>query len=138
MVDNGSEDDTGRIAREAGAEVVLEPRRGYGFACLAGLARLRPDTAVVAFLDGDPSNFPSDLPALASPIYGGNYDLVLGSRNLLDGNRSHLRVHQRFGNALEVYLIGLLYGRRFSDLGPFRAIRRSALEPLKMTDTTWG
>jgi glycosyltransferase involved in cell wall biosynthesis len=138
VVDNGSEDATGRVSREAGAEVVFEPRRGYGFACLAGLARLRSDTAVVAFLDADHSDYPSDLPDLTSPIYGGACDLVLGSRALIAENRAYLPLHQRWGNEAVLILLRALYGRRFTDLGPFRAIRVPSLRRLNMADTTWG
>src|SRR5262245_51797722 len=94
VVDNGSRDDTARAARAAGADVVSEPRRGYGRACLSGLERLRADTEVIAFLDGDYSDYPEELPLLTRPIYSGLADLVLGSRLLRRENLPFLPPHQ--------------------------------------------
>jgi len=138
VIDNGSRDRTADVARSTGAEVVLEPTRGYGNACLAGLARVHPDTEVVAFLDGDHSDYPEDLPLLTGPIYEGRADLVLGSRTLLAANREFLPIHQRWGNAAALALVRLLAGRAFTDFGPFRAIGRSQLAALEMQDRTWG
>src|SRR5438552_12407022 len=138
VVDNGSRDRTAVRAREAGAEVVREPRRGYGRACRAGLRRLQPATEVVVFLDADHSDFPSELPLLTGPLYAGRADLVLGSRSLRSENRRFLRWHQSWGNRLALALVRLFYGQRFTDFGPFRAIRRSALEGLRLRDPTWG
>jgi glycosyltransferase involved in cell wall biosynthesis len=138
VVDNGSRDDTAGAARAAGAEVVSEPRRGYGRACLSGLERLRADTEVVVFLDGDHSDYPEELPLLTGPIYAGRADLVLGSRLLRRENLQFLPAHQVWGNRLALALLRRIYDRSFSDFGPFRAIRRGALERLRLTASTWG
>jgi hypothetical protein len=137
VVDNGSSDQTSARAREAGAEVVTEPKRGYGRACLAGLAQLRDDIEAVAFLDADGSDDPTALPQLLEPIERDEADFVVSARTL-DGAKKHLTPQQRFGNALACGLIRLFWGHRFSDLGPMRVIRRDALEKLKMSDLTWG
>jgi glycosyltransferase involved in cell wall biosynthesis len=138
VIDNGSNDRTGEIARRCGAQVVNEPRKGYGFACLAGLNHLRHGTHIVAFLDGDHSDYPEELSRLTHPIYQQQADLVIGSRILRAQNLSHLKAHQLWGNRLILALLYSLYGCRFSDLGPFRAIRLQSLEKLAMTDRTWG
>ena len=138
VIDNGSRDRTAEAARGAGAEVVQEPRRGYGHACRAGLACLGPETEVVAFLDADHSDYPAELTALTAPIYEGRADFVLGSRTLRPENEPFLAAHQRWGNRLAVGLIRMLHGHAFTDLGPFRAIRRAALDALALRDTTWG
>jgi len=139
VVDNGSRDRTAETARRAGATVVSEPRRGYGAACLAGLAFVRerpPD--VVAFLDADLSEDPAQLPALIEPIRSGRADLVIGSRTLGDREAGSLTPVQEFGNRLATTMLRALFGARFSDLGPFRAIRWEALERLKMRDRGYG
>lgn len=138
VIDNGSQDETAQVAAQAGAEVVREPKRGYGRACLAGLRHLRADTRVVVFLDADHSDYPEELGKLTRPIYEDRYDFVLGSRLLRAENLTFLRSHQLWGNRLVLSLLRLLYGRRFSDLGPFRAIRRDSLEKLGLKDATWG
>jgi len=121
-------------------EVVHEPRRGYGSACLAALARLRatgpPD--VVAFLDGDFSDHPDELPLVLAPIERGDADFVVGSRRLGHAERGALLPQARFGNALATALMRLLTGFRYTDLGPFRAIRWNALERLAMRDADFG
>ena len=145
VVDNGSRDRTAALAREAGAVVVSEPRAGYGRACLAGLARVRalevvPDT--VLFLDADKSDDPADLEAVLAPIRDGSADLVIGSRVL--GQRAGrveagaLLPQARWGNALACALLRWRWGVRYTDLGPFRAVRWDALEALGMRDETFG
>jgi glycosyltransferase involved in cell wall biosynthesis len=139
VVDNGSRDRTAEVARAAGATVVPEPRRGYGAACLAGLAHLRRDPpGVVAFLDADHSDDPADLANVLAPIAAGAADLVVGSRVLGERERGALTPIQRFGNALSAALIGALFGARLTDLGPLRGIRWEALERLRMRDRDYG
>ncbi len=138
VVDNGSKDGTGEAASAAGAEVVLEPRRGYGSACLAGLRALPPDTEVVVFLDADGSDDPALLPALTRPIVEGRADLVVGSRAAWRAERGALTLAQRIGNALAATWLRARFGLAASDLGPFRAIRRKSLEALHMTDAGYG
>src|ERR1700694_6060653 len=137
VVDSNSNDGTPEIAARMGARVVEEPRRGYGRACLTGLATAdSPD--VVVFLDGDYSDRPSELPILLAPIAEGRADITLGSR--LRGQRSAraLPWHQAFGNRLAASLIRLLYGLEISDLGPFRAGRADVLRGLALEETTYG
>ncbi len=138
VADNGSTDRTAWIAGNAGAEVVREPRRGYGSACLAALARLRPEIEIVVFMDGDASDDPADLPAIVQPILRGEADLVVGSRTLGRCEPGALTPQQRLGNWLATRLVRWLYGVRFTDLGPFRAIYREALERLHMADPNYG
>jgi len=137
VVDSNSNDGTPEIAAKMGARVVQEPRRGYGQACLTGLAAANsPD--VVVFLDGDYSDRPSELPILLAPIIEGRADITLGSR--LQGRRSAgaLPWHQALGNRLAARLIRLLYGVEISDLGPFRAARADVLRSLALEETTYG
>ena len=143
VVDNGSRDATASRAAAAGATVVSEPRAGYGRACLAGLALLAaapPD--VVVFADADRSDDPADLAALVAPVLDGRADLVIGSRRLgqLAGRveRGALLPQARWGNWLACALMRLRWGARFTDLGPFRAVRWDALERLGMRDETFG
>ena len=137
VVDNGSMDKTGEIAAELGATVVLEPQRGYGRACLAGMAALKnPD--VVVFLDGDYSDHPDELPQLVAPIAENRADLTIGSRVLGWRERGALTPQARLGNALATVLIRALFGVRFTDLGPFRAIRYQRLLQLDMADRDYG
>ncbi len=138
VADNGSTDGTARIARAAGAQVVSEPERGYGAACLAALAYLAEDPPdVVVFLDGDGSDDPSELDLLLAPLADGAH-LVIGSRTRGRSERGSLTAPQRVGNALACRWIHWVYGERFSDLGPFRAIRWSTLDTLDMRDRNWG
>ena len=137
VVDSNSNDGTPEIAARMGARVVQEPRRGYGRACLTGLATANaPD--VVVFLDGDYSDRPSELPILLAPIIEGRADITLGSR--LHGQRpaAALPWHQVFGNRLAASLIRLLYGLNITDLGPFRAGRAEVLGALALEETTYG
>ena len=139
VVDNGSTDATAEVARAHGASVVAEPQRGYGAACLAGLAYLRrrpPD--IVAFLDADHSDDPTQLPQLLEPLEAGRADLVIGSRVLGEREPGSLAPVQEFGNRLATGLLSLCFGGRFTDLGPFRAVGWEALERLKMRDRDYG
>jgi glycosyltransferase involved in cell wall biosynthesis len=138
VVDNGSHDATAEVAASHGATVVREPRRGYGSACLAGIAALLPEITAVVFLDADGSDDPADLPRLLDPIVRGDADFVLGSRTLGEQEPGALTPQQEFGNRLATCLMRLLYGARYTDLGPFRAIRRDALGKLGMRDTNYG
>lgn len=138
VVDNGSSDATARRAAESGARVVHEPRRGYGQACLAGIAALRPETEIVVFLDGDYSDYPGEMPRLLEPLRAGRADLVIGSRVLGRREPGSMLPQARWGNALAVSLIRRLYGVTYTDLGPFRAIRRATLERLGMSDRGFG
>ncbi len=137
VVDNGSTDGTARVAAAGGARVVSEPRRGYGSACLAGIAALR-DPDIVVFVDADFSDHPDELPALVAPIEEGTADLVIGSRT--QGNREEgaLLPQARFGNKLACLLVRIIYGHRYTDLGPFRAIRFDALMRIGMRDRNFG
>jgi glycosyltransferase involved in cell wall biosynthesis len=135
VVDSKSNDGTPEIAARMGARVVQEPRRGYGRACLTGLAAANsPD--VVVFLDGDYSDRPAELPILLAPITEGRADITLGARQ--QRSVGALPWHQVFGNRLAAGLIRLLYGLDISDLGPFRAGRADVLRALALEETTYG
>lgn len=137
VVDSNSTDGTSDLARSMGAEVIQEPRRGYGRACLTGLANAKnPD--VVVFLDGDYSDRPSELPILLAPIIEGRADITLGSRLQDRRSAAALPWHQVLGNRLAASLIGLLYGLKISDLGPFRAARAEVLRAFALEQTTYG
>jgi len=137
VVDSNSTDGTPEIARELGARVVHEPRRGYGRACLTGLAcASSPD--VVVFLDGDYSDRPAELPILLAPITDGMADITLGSRLGKQSIPRALPWHAAFGNRLAAILITRLYGVRITDLGPFRAGRVDVLRRLDLEETTYG
>lgn len=145
VIDNASTDQTAINARAAGATVVREPRRGYGRACLAGIAHAEAQTPppdVIVFLDGDYSDHPDELPRLLEPIARGEADLVIGSRLL--GQRAGmvepgaLLPQARLGNAFACAVMRRLYGAPFTDLGPFRAVRADALRSLGMEDETFG
>lgn len=140
VADNGSLDGTARVAELAGAEVIEAPRQGYGSACLAGLAHLRATgpPEVVVFVDADYSDHPDELPRLVAPIVEGDIDLVIGSRILGRRERGALLPQARVGNLVACLLVRLLYGHRYTDLGPFRAVRWSALERLGMRDPDFG
>ncbi len=138
VVDNGSTDRTAEVARQRGAQVVVEPRRGYGRACLAGIAAVEPGANIVAFMDADGSDDEADLSRLVAPLLSGEADLVIGSRVRGEREPDSLSPQQRFGNWLATRLLRALFGARYTDLGPFRAIRREALERLGMRDTNFG
>jgi glycosyltransferase involved in cell wall biosynthesis len=138
VVDNGSDDETPTRAAAAGARVVREPIRGYGQACLAGIAALPADTDIVVFLDGDYSDHPDEMVHIVEPLLRGTADLVIGSRVLGEREQGALLPQARFGNALATFLIRLLYGVRYSDLGPFRAIHAEALRQINMVDRDFG
>ncbi len=141
VVDNASRDGTARVARAAGARVVREERRGYGAACLRGIAeagRLRPPPSILVFLDADRSDDAFMIPGLVRPIREEGRDMVIGSRVLGAMQPGALPAHQRAGNRLSCAMIRILFGRRYTDLGPFRAIRREALERLRMRDLSYG
>jgi glycosyltransferase involved in cell wall biosynthesis len=138
VVDNGSVDATAEIARSKGATVIREARRGYGSACLRGLAALAPDTSVVVFLDGDFSDHPGEMPFLTGPILAGEADLVIGSRVLGKREPGALLPVARFGNWLSTRLIRWGWGFAYTDLGPFRALRYSSLPALGMQDPDFG
>jgi glycosyltransferase involved in cell wall biosynthesis len=137
VVDNGSTDGTAEVAASAGARVVREPTPGYGRACRAGLAALDPAVETVVFLDGDHSDDPEELARLLEPIAGGRADLVIGSR-VARAEPGSLTVPQRLGNRLACVLMRWWLGARYTDLGPFRAIRRQALDGLRMEDRAFG
>ena len=136
--DNGSRDRTAELARAAGAEVVVEPDRGYGAACAAALARLDPATEIVVFMDADASDDPSEMHLLVSPIASGRADLVIGSRVLGRVERGAMTPPQRFGNWLATRLILVFHRHRYTDLGPYRAIRKSLLDEIAMRDRRFG
>jgi glycosyltransferase involved in cell wall biosynthesis len=138
VVDNGSWDGTAAVARKHGTRVVIEPRRGYGQACLAGIAALGADTNIVVFLDADGSDDPEDLVRLLAPVRDAKADLVLGSRTIAAQTSGAFTPQQAFGNWLATRLMRLFYGAHYTDLGPFRGIRRQALERLQMRDTNFG
>jgi len=135
--DNRSADNTARRARDAGATVVHEPRRGYGLACLAGMAAL-DDARIVVFADGDGCDDPRDLPALVEPILNDRADLCLGSRMSGSADKGAVPLRSRFGNWLAAWLLRALFGQTVTDLGPLRAIRRDALDSLAMSHPHLG
>ncbi len=137
VADNGSTDGTGEIARRAGARVVREERRGYGYACLAGVLAAR-DAEVIVLLDGDAADDPDDLPRVLGPLLAGEADLVVGSRTLGSRARGSMTWQQIFGNRLTALLMRAIYGVRVSDVGPFRTIRRDDLLALDMREMTYG
>jgi len=137
VVDNGSSDRTAETAREHGAKVVREERRGYGFACLRGLAEMH-DPDVVVFLDADYSDHPNEMKRLLDPIFNNEADFVLGSRMLGEREPGALLPQAFFGNKLATFLMRIVVGENYTDLGPFRAIRMSSLEKVEMCDTNFG
>jgi glycosyltransferase involved in cell wall biosynthesis len=139
VVDNGSRDRTSLVAKAAGATVLEEPRAGYGQACLSGIAHLAKDPPdIVVFVDGDYSDRASEMTSLVAPILEGRADFVVGSRILGKRERGALAPHARWGNWLATRMLRILYGCRFTDLGPFRAIRYSTLLALDMRDRDYG
>jgi glycosyltransferase involved in cell wall biosynthesis len=140
VADNGSSDGTARVAAAGGAVVVAARRRGYGSACLAALDHLRHNQppAIVVFVDADYSDHPEELPRLVAPLLAGDADVVIGSRILGRRERGALLPQARAGNLVACALIRLLYGHRYTDLGPFRAVSWQALEILGMSDPDFG
>jgi glycosyltransferase involved in cell wall biosynthesis len=139
VCDNGSSDRTAEIAEDHGAVVVREPRRGYGSACLRALRALDADPPdIVLFMDADRSDDPDDTSAVLEPILAGRADLVIGSRVLGTREPGALTPQSRVGNWIATRLIGWLYGVRYTDLGPFRAIRYASLAALHMRDPDFG
>ena len=137
VVDNGSTDETARVAAAHGARVLSEPARGYGAACLRGIGGAStPD--ILVFLDGDFSDHPEELPLLLAPIESGAADFVLGSRTLEPAARAALLPQARFGNWLACRLLWVFFGARHTDLGPFRVITAPALARLGMRDRDFG
>ncbi|MCI0651835.1 MAG: glycosyltransferase family 2 protein [Planctomycetes bacterium] len=138
VVDNGSRDRTAEVARAAGARVIREERRGYGAACLAGIAALPAGAEIVVFLDADWSDHPEQLPEVIAPIVEGRADFVIGSRRNAGCEPGAMLPQAVFGNRLAVFLMRVLLGCRYTDLGPFRAIRAGALRSLGMVDRDFG
>ena len=138
VVDNGSTDGTAAASRNLGATVVSEPGRGYGAACLRGIAALAADTEIVVFLDGDYSDFPGEMDSLLAPILAGRADLVIGSRMRGQAEAGALMPVARFGNWLTTRLVRWGWGMAYTDLGPFRAIRMESLQALGMADRDFG
>ncbi len=145
VVDNGSTDKTAEVAKSLGATIVSQPQRGYGAACLAGMAKIESQIAqgvsppqIIAFLDADYSDHPECLTDLVQPILSGNYDFVLGSRLLGEREPGAMPPQSYFGNKLACFLMRALFGARYTDLGPFRVIRYTALRHLKMADENFG
>ena len=138
VVDNGSDDRTGERARAAGAKVVSEPRRGYGRACLAGVFSLSPECDVVVFLDGDGSDCPEFMNQLVDPIIAGTHDFVIGSRTRGQREPGSMNFQQVFAGRVAGRLLSILYGVRYTDMSPFRAMRRDVLEKLSMREKTYG
>jgi glycosyltransferase involved in cell wall biosynthesis len=137
VVDSNSNDGTPEIAARMGARIIHESRRGYGQACLTGLAAANlPD--IVVFLDGDYSDRPSELPILLGPIIQGDADITLGSRLGEQSMPAALPWHQVFGNRLAAGLIRYFYGLKITDLGPFRAARADVLHAIALEETTYG
>jgi glycosyltransferase involved in cell wall biosynthesis len=139
VVDNGSNDRTSDVARSAGATVLQEKRRGYGYACLAGIERaLQSKPDIIAFVDGDLSDYPEELPILLKPIQEDGFDLVIGSRMIGEREAGAMLPQAIFGNWLAGFLIMMFWGHKFTDLGPFRAVRVDALQRMNMNDKTFG
>lgn len=137
VADNGSTDRTAERAHAAGATVISVPLAGYGRACLAGVAQAA-DADILVFLDGDGSDVPEEMGALVALILSGEADMVIGSRALGNAEAGSLTIPQRFGNWLACALMKLFWGAKYTDLGPFRAIRRTAYEQLDMVAPTFG
>ena len=137
VVDNGSTDQTAERARNAGARVVSAPR-GYGRACAAGVAAVSDECDLIVFLDGDGSDIPRFIPALVEPIINGTHDFVIGSRTRGTREPGSMNAQQIFAGHLAGLLIRMLYGVCYTDMSPFRAIRRDSLAQLVMREETYG
>jgi len=138
VVDNGSSDRTAVRARQAGAKIVAEPRHGYGRACLAGIRAVSPACDIVVFLDGDGSDCPEFMNQLVEPIAAGNFDFVIGSRTRGQREPGSMNFQQIFAGRLAGGLMSILYRVLYTDMCPFRAIRRDALNQLSMKEETYG
>jgi len=139
VVNNASTDNTVEVAESAGAIVFTENRKGYGWACLKGIEESEKlNTEIVVFLDGDYSDYPQEIPDVIEPILSNNMDMVIGSRVLGKREKGSLTPQQVFGNWLATRLIRIFYRARYTDLGPFRAIKSKELKQLKMADKTYG
>jgi glycosyltransferase involved in cell wall biosynthesis len=138
VVDNGSTDRTAERAREAGARLVSEPRRGYGRACRAGVESVSPDCEVIVFLDGDGSDCPEFIPALVQPVVDDRFDFVIGSRTRGQREPGSMNFQQMAAGYLAGWLIRVIYGVKFTDMSPFRAIRPAVLKSLGMREETYG
>jgi glycosyltransferase involved in cell wall biosynthesis len=138
VVDNGSTDRTAERAKAAGARVVAAPTPGYGRACAEGVRALSPACEIVVFLDGDGSDCPELMPQLVDPIQRGEQDFVIGSRTRGDRERGSMNFQQVFAGRIAGRLLQLVYGVRYTDMCPFRAIRRDALDRLGMKEQTYG
>ncbi|MBI5857566.1 MAG: glycosyltransferase family 2 protein [Sphingobacteriales bacterium] len=141
VVNNNSSDTTAAVAVKAGATVLDEPRAGYGYACLKGMEYIadkkdKPD--IIVFLDGDYSDYPEELVKLIAPITDNDIDFVIGARNKIFREKGAMTAQQVFGNRLATFLMRLIYKSKFTDLGPFRAIKYEKLLQMQMTDKTYG
>ena len=139
VVNNNSTDNTVKVAIEAGAIVLNETRKGYGWACLKGIAECKKlNTEIIVFLDGDYSDYPEEIKDVVAPILENDRDLVIGSRVLGKREKGSLTPQQLFGNWLATKLIRVFYRGKFTDLGPFRAMQFQSLQKLEMSDKTYG
>jgi glycosyltransferase involved in cell wall biosynthesis len=138
VVDNGSTDRTADNARAAGARIISETKAGYGRACTAGIRALSPECEIVVFLDGDGSDCPEMMAELVRPILNREKDFVIGSRTRGRREPGSMNLQQRFAGRLAGWLVSILYGVRYTDMCPFRAIRREALDRLPMREETYG
>jgi len=141
VVNNGSTDATATVAKQAGASVLTEKQKGYGYACLKGMEYIASKTKlpdIIVFLDGDFSDYPEQMPELLVPILNKNYDFVIGARKKQLREKGSMTFPQIFGNWLATFLMKLLYKAKFTDLGPFRAIKYEKLLLLNMQDKTYG
>ncbi len=141
VIDNGSTDNTFDTAKNKGATALREERKGYGYACLKGMDYIAsqkqlPD--IIVFLDGDYSDYPEEMHKLVEPIIQKDADLVIGSRALGRKEKGSMTIQQVFGNWLATFLIKAFYKVRYTDLGPFRAVKYSSLMEIDMKDTTYG
>lgn len=141
VCNNNSNDSTKEVAVEAGATVLDEPRAGYGWACLKGMeyaSQMKQPPDVIVFLDGDYSDYPQEMHAVVAPIIEEDADMVIGSRALGNREKGSMTFPQRFGNVLATKMMRIFYNAKFTDLGPFRAIKYDKLMALGMQDKTYG
>ncbi|MBT8203879.1 MAG: glycosyltransferase family 2 protein [Eudoraea sp.] len=141
VVNNNSTDQTAAVARKAGATVLTETRMGYGYACLKGLNYIAEQSKtpdIIVFIDGDYSDYPQELPKIVGPIMEGAVDFVIGARVKSLREKGSMTPQQVFGNKLATFLMRVFFGAKFTDLGPFRAIRYDKLLQLNMEDKTYG